>query len=168
MIVYRYYYLPKFCIFQRKLYGKTFESILKFYDSGPVVISGRCLLVAVALAPMCCYTGKLCRRHRTWHPTLWQYTDTHWNSQLPILMSWVWPNQEVLPRPSTQAANAQHYDAAVVSVSQNHGRMRTVLTESWIWNPLLANPLSYLLGQSCFWLILYKDLIDITDILLNL
>ena len=41
-----------------------------------------------------------CHRHRTWHPTLSQYTDTgppcrcafqtsHWNTQLPILMSWM-------------------------------------------------------------------------------
>ena len=85
------------------------------------VISRRCLLVAVVLWPMCCHTGMPCRRHRTWHPTPSQYTDTgptcrcaihwcgtlHWKPQLPILMSWVWPDREILPRPSTHEANVQ-------------------------------------------------------------
>ena len=79
------------------------------------VISQRCLLVAVVLWPMCCHTEMPCRRHRTWHPTPSQYTDTgltcccaihwcdtsQWNTQLPILISWVWPDREILPRPST-------------------------------------------------------------------
>ena len=69
------------------------------------VIWQQCLLVAVVLWPMCCHTGMPCRRHRTWHPTPSQYTDTrptchcaihwcgtsHWNTELPILMSWVMP-----------------------------------------------------------------------------
>ena len=64
---------------------------------------------------MRCHTEMPCRRHRTWHPTPSQYTDTgptcccaiywcgtsHWNTQLPILMSWVRPNRETLPRSST-------------------------------------------------------------------
>ena len=79
------------------------------------VITRRCLLVAVVLWQICCHTGMPCRRHRTWHPTPSQYTDTgptcrcaihrcgtsHWNTQLPILMSWVRPDREILPRPST-------------------------------------------------------------------
>ena len=53
-------------------------------------------------------------RHGIWHPAPSQYTDTgptcrcaihgcgtsHWNTQLPILMSWVRPDQEIIPRPS--------------------------------------------------------------------
>ena len=52
------------------------------------------------------------------HPTPSQYTDTgptcrcaihwcgtsHWNTQLPILMSWVRPDREILPRPSTHTS----------------------------------------------------------------
>ena len=82
------------------------------------VISRRCLLVAVVLWPMCCHTEMPCRRHRTRHPTPSQYTDTgptcrcaihwcgtsHWNTQLPILMSWVRPDREILPRPSTHTS----------------------------------------------------------------
>ena len=58
------------------------------------------------------------RRHRTWHSTPSQYTDTgstcccaihwcgtsHWNTQLPILMSWVRPAWEILPWPSTHTS----------------------------------------------------------------
>ena len=61
------------------------------------VISRHWLLVAVILWPMCYHTGMPCRRHRTWHPTLSQYTDieptcrcaiywcgtSHWNTPLP-------------------------------------------------------------------------------------
>ena len=57
-------------------------------------------------------------RHMTWHPTPSQFTDTgptcrcaihwcgtsHWNTQLPILMSWVRPDREILPRPSTHTS----------------------------------------------------------------
>ena len=67
---------------------------------------------------MCCHTEMPCRRHRTRHPTPSQYTDTgptcrcaihrcgtsHWNTQLPILMSWVRPDREILPRPSTHTS----------------------------------------------------------------
>ena len=47
---------------------------------------------------------------------------SHWNTQIPILMSWVILNQEILPKPSTQAANAQLYDAVKVVVSQKLSR----------------------------------------------
>ena len=67
---------------------------------------------------MCCHTGMPCCRHRTRHSTPSQYTDTeptcrcaihwcrtsHWNTQLPILMSWVRPDWGVLPRPSTHTS----------------------------------------------------------------
>ena len=67
---------------------------------------------------MCCHTGMPCCRHRTWHPTPSQYTDTgptcrcaiHWcgtshlNTQLPLLLSWVWPDREILPWPSTHTS----------------------------------------------------------------
>ena len=67
---------------------------------------------------MCCHTEMPCRRHRTQHPTPSQYTDTgptcrcaihrcgtsHWNTQLPIFMSWVRPDREILPRPSTHTS----------------------------------------------------------------
>ena len=76
---------------------------------------------------MCCHTEMPCRRHRTRHPTPSQYTDTgptcrcaihrcgtsHWNTQLPILMSWVRPIQEILPH---TPASAQLYDTDMVVV----------------------------------------------------
>ena len=40
------------------------------------VLLRRCILVVVALWPMCCHTGMPCRRRRTWHSILLQYTDT--------------------------------------------------------------------------------------------
>ena len=78
----------------------------------------QCLLVALVLWPMCCHTGMPCQSHRTWHPTPSQYTDTgptcrcathwcgtsHWNTKLPILMSCVRPNREILPQPSTHTS----------------------------------------------------------------
>ena len=54
--------------------------------------------------------------------------DLMWNvtlkctSQLPILMSWVRPNLEILYWPSTYAANSQLNDAIVVAFSQNFSR----------------------------------------------
>ena len=82
------------------------------------VISRRCLLVAMVLWPMCCHTGIPRRRHRTRHPTPSQYTDTgptcrcaihwcgtsHWNTQLPVSKSWVRPEREILPWPSTHTS----------------------------------------------------------------
>ena len=95
---------------------------------------------------MCCHTGLAYRRHRAWHPTPSQYTDTgstcrcaihwcgasHWNTQLPILMYWVRSDREILPRPSIHTpTNAQLYGVDMVVVSQNFGRKCTVLTGSW-------------------------------------
>ena len=128
------------------------------------VISRRCLLVAVVLWPMCCHTGMSCHRHRTQHSTLSQYTDTgptcrcaihwcgtsHWNTQLPILMSWVRPDLEILPDLPHTPANAQFYDAVIVVVSQKLGRKCTVPTEVWTRDLWCANPLRYPLTHSCF------------------
>ena len=47
-----------------------------------------------------------------------QSGTSRWKSQLPVWMSWVWPNQEILPRPSTQVVNVQIYDAVMVAISQ--------------------------------------------------
>ena len=71
----------------------------------------------VVIWPMCCHTGMSCCRHWTWHLTPSQYTDTgqtcraihwcgllHWNTQLPILMSQVRPDREILPQPSTHSS----------------------------------------------------------------
>ena len=121
------------------------------------VISRRYLLVAVILWPMCCYTGIPCCRHRTWHPTRaihWCGT-THWNTKLPILMSWVRPDRGILPNlphtrthahthASTHTANAKLYGAGMAVVSQKLGRKCTVSTES------CASPLRYPLDHSCF------------------
>ena len=77
------------------------------------------IATAVVLWPMCCHTGMPCCRHRTWHPTPSQYTATgptcrsaihwcgtsHWNRQLPILISWVRPDREILPRPFTHTGD---------------------------------------------------------------
>ena len=94
------------------------------------VISLRCLLVAVVLWPMCCHTGMPCRRHRTWHRTPPQYTDTgptyrcaihgtsHWNTQLPISMSWMRPDLKSFPDLPHKPPNAQLYDAVIVVASQ--------------------------------------------------
>ena len=55
----------------------------------------------------------------------------HWNTQLPILMCWVTPDLEILPRPSIHEVNAQPYDnSVVVAVSQKLGRECTVPSES--------------------------------------
>ena len=99
---------------------------------------------------MCCHTGMPCHRQRTWHPTPSQYTTSgptchctilwrvmlHWNTQLPILLSWVRPDREIFPRASTHAANIQLYDADVVAVSQKLSRKCTVPSESWTWDQL--------------------------------
>ena len=59
---------------------------------------------------------------------------SHWNTQLPILMSRVRPDQEILPRPSTHTRNAQLYDAGMVVVSRQLGRKWT--GDLWCANPL--------------------------------
>ena len=38
----------------------------------------------------------------------------HWHKQLPILMSWVRPNLEILPQPSTNAANLLFHELDVI------------------------------------------------------
>ena len=95
----------------RYIFSLPFQFVYLGFNSE--VISWRCLLVAVLLWPMCYHTRMPCRRHRTWHPTPSQYTDTgptcrcaihwcvtsHWNTQLPILMFWVRPDQEILLQP---------------------------------------------------------------------
>ena len=43
-------------------------------------------------------------------------------------MSWVSPDREIFPQPSTQPANTQLYDADMVVVSQKLGRNYTVPT----------------------------------------
>ena len=53
----------------------------------------------------------------------------HWKIQLLILMPWVRPHQEILLRPSTQAAKVHLYGAVMVAVSQKLGRKCTV--PSW-------------------------------------
>ena len=88
---------------------------------------------AVVLWPMCCNIEMLCCRHRTWHPTPSQYTDTgptcrcairwcgtsHWNTQLPILMSCLsWKSFPDLPHTT---ANAQ-LDAVMVVNSWKFSR----------------------------------------------
>ena len=70
-----------------------------------------------------------------------QYTDTvpicrctigihrrgtsHWNTQLPILMSWVRPDREIsFPDLPQTPANAHLYDAGMVVVSRKHNEMQ--------------------------------------------
>ena len=50
------------------------------------VIQQQCLIVAVVLWPMCCHTGMPCHRHRTWHPTLSQYTGPHFTKLRQIVI----------------------------------------------------------------------------------
>ena len=105
------------------------------------------LLVAVLLWPMCCHTGMPCHRHRTWHPTSSQYTNTgptchaiHWcgpsyrYTQLPTLMSWVWPDQEILLRPSTHISEySTDHVAGMVVISQKLSRKCTITHQ--VMNP---------------------------------
>ena len=89
---------------------------------------------------MCCHTEMPCHRHRTGHPTPAQYTDigltcrcaihlcgtSHWNTQLPILMSWVRPDREILHRPSTHIpANAQLGAVMVINSRKLSRKYRT-------------------------------------------
>ena len=76
-----------------------------------------------------------CHRHRTRHLIPLQYTDTgptcsctnhwcrtsYWNTQLPILMSRVRPDREILPRPSTYTSE-RSTDSGMVVVSRKLGR----------------------------------------------
>ena len=51
---------------------------------------------------------------------------SHWNTQLPILMSWVRPDREILPRPSTHTpANAQLDVVMVVNSRKLSRKYRT-------------------------------------------
>ena len=70
-----------------------------------------------------------------------------WDKELLLLMSWVIPNREILPRPSTYTpANAQLHDAVMVVVIQKvHVR-----AERWTWDLWCANALHYPLTHGCF------------------
>ena len=84
-----------------------------------------------------------CGRDRIWHPTQSQYTVTgptcrcaihwcgtsHWNTQLPILMSWVRPDREIFLRPSTHTSER---DAVKVIISWKLGRKYRT---NWVLNP---------------------------------
>ena len=80
-----------------------------------------------------------------------------WNTQLPIVMSWVRPDQEILPclRPSTHTSEG---DAIMVVVTQRHGRKCTVPNEYSTHDLWCANPLRYPLTHSCFFSDLYIEL----------
>ena len=89
----------------------------------------------MVLRPICCHTGIPCRRHRSKLHNQSQYTDTgptcrcaihlcgtsHWNTQLPILMSWVRPDQEILTRPSTHTSECDAVMVVVESLSYPPG-----------------------------------------------
>ena len=60
-------------------------------------------------------------------------------------MSWVRPDWEILPQPSTHSVNAQFYDAVMVVVSQKLRRKCTIPADQWY-----VNPLCYRIAQSCF------------------
>ena len=91
------------------------------------------------------------RRHRTWHTILVQYTDTgptcrcaihwcgtsHWNTQLPVLMSWVRTDREILPRPSTHTSECSTwccYGGQQSETQTNKQNLHFTLigSESWI------------------------------------
>ena len=88
-------FISNFAIYNRFLFWVS-TSLLNIWGHIATVPE-----TAVVLWPMCCHTGMPCHRHRTWHPTPSQFTDTgptcrcaihwcgtsHWNTQLPILMS---------------------------------------------------------------------------------
>ena len=96
------------------------------------------MLVAVVLWSMCCHTGMPRRRHRTWYPgfTPSQYTNTgptcgcaihwcgtsHWNTQLPILMSSIRPVREILPCPSIHTSERSTLCTGMLVVSRQLGR----------------------------------------------
>ena len=60
-------------------------------------------------------------------------------------MSWVRPDWEILPQPSTHSVNAQLYAAVMVVVSQKLCRKCTIPADQWY-----VNPLCYPIAQSCF------------------
>ena len=105
----------------------------------------------------------------TWHPTPSHYTDTgptcrcaihwcgtsHWNTQLPILMSWVRSDREILPPPFHS-----QLDAVMVQVSRKlcrKYRTNQVLNPG----PVVCEPITlpagpqvllrYPLTHSCFY-----------------
>ena len=79
------------------------------------------------------------------HPTdcrcaIHRHGTLHWNTQLPILMSWVRPDREILPRRSPHTpANAQLYDNDIVNVSQKLDRKFTMPTGSGVSEFILRN-----------------------------
>ena len=96
---------------------------------------------------MCCHIGMSCRRQRTQHPTPSQYTNTgpscccaiNWsgmsyqNTQLPTLMSFVRPDQEIILRPSTHQRTLNSiYDAFMVVARRKLGRKYCT---NWVLNP---------------------------------
>ena len=112
--------------------------------------------VVLILWPMCCHTGKPCRRHRTGHPIPSQYTyigptcrcaihwcgTLDWKPQLPVIMPWVYNTIEKSFPDLTHAANAILCGAAVVAISKKIGWYFF-----WIW--ILS--LSKHIRKKCIW-----------------
>ena len=102
---YRFNYLANFLL----LLTKSLRIFSNFMTVAPEVISRRCLLVAVILWPMCCHTEMPLTQDTTPHPvTIYRHGaylslcyprcgTSHWNTQLPIFLSWVRPAREILP-----------------------------------------------------------------------
>ena len=110
---------------------------------------------------MYCHTEMPCRRHRTRHPTSSQYTDTgltcrcaihwcgtsHWNTQLPILMSWTRPgNPSPIFHTHQRTLNLMLSWWSTVESSVES----TVPTGSWTRDLWCANPVRYPLAHSDF------------------
>ena len=104
---------------------------------------------------MCCHTEMPCRRHRTWHPTPSQYRHratcrcaihwcgtSHWNTQLPILMSWVRPNWEK-SSPTFHTLQRMLNLMLLWWLTVGSSVESTVPTGSWTRDLWCANPLRY-------------------------
>ena len=115
-----------------------------------------------------------CHGHRTWHPSPSLYTHTgptcrcaihwcgtsHWKTQLPLLMSWVRPDWEILPRPSTHTSECSTlwcYGGNIVS---------SVIFFSY--QPVLLSqppPVRYFPASSPVVDLVYGNLLDAADLL---
>ena len=99
-----------------------------------------------------------CSRHRTWHIILSKYIDTghnwkcaiywcgksNWNSQLPILMSWVSPVRYILPQLSFHTKSRLNFTAAMVAFSEKLGSWSYKFSHETGLSNLLHYPLRHM------------------------
>ena len=106
-----------------------------------------------------------CRRYRTWHPTPSQYTDTGPTCRAGIHN---YPFQclgsDMIEK---SFPNLPHIPAGMVVVSQKLGRKWTVPTGSRTCDLRHANPLHYLLGNMCFFMLFVIKQNQLRDVIID-